>query len=71
MTTRDEASLTAREEEVLAFICRGFSNKQIARELGLSDGTIKIHVGKILLKKRLQNRTQVAVADLSLVLKPT
>ena len=56
----NETTLTAREEEVRAFICKGFSNKQIARQLGLSDGTIKIHVGKIPLKTGLRNRTQVA-----------
>ena len=62
MTSANETTLTVREEEVRAFICKGFSNKQIARELGLSEGTIKIYVGKILLKTHLYNRTQGAVA---------
>ena len=64
MRPAKEIALSAREEEVRALICKGLSNKQIARQLGLSAGTIKIYVGKILLKMHLQNRTQVAVAHI-------
>jgi DNA-binding CsgD family transcriptional regulator len=48
-TVRDgEASLTAREAEVLALLAEGASNKQIARRLGISVHTAKFHVGQVL-----------------------
>ena len=43
-----EASLTAREAEVLALLAEGASNKQIARRLGISVHTAKFHVGQVL-----------------------
>ena len=42
--------LTARQQEIVALICRGLSNKEIARELRLSEGTAKMHVHNILRK---------------------
>jgi NarL family two-component system response regulator LiaR len=53
--------LTPREREVLVLIGRGFPNKQIARELGLSEKTVKTHVGHVLAKLRVTDRTQAAV----------
>jgi DNA-binding NarL/FixJ family response regulator len=44
--------LSTREREVASLVARGFANKEIARELGLSDGTVKQHVHSILLKLR-------------------
>jgi two-component system, NarL family, response regulator LiaR len=53
--------LTAREQEVLALIARGFSNKRIARELGIAEKTVKTHVGHVLSKLGVSDRTQAAV----------
>ncbi len=56
-----DASLTPREEEILALIAKGYSNKLIARELNISVGTIKVHVKHILKKLKLRTRVEAAV----------
>jgi NarL family two-component system response regulator LiaR len=53
--------LTPREREVLELIGRGFANKRIALELGLSEKTVKTHVGHVLEKLGVADRTQAAV----------
>ncbi len=53
--------LTPREREVLALIAGGLSNKRIARELGLSEKTVKTHVGHVLAKLGVSDRTQAAL----------
>jgi two-component system, NarL family, response regulator LiaR len=53
--------LTPREREVLALIGRGMANKVIARELGLSEKTVKAHVSNILAKLGVTDRTQAAL----------
>lgn len=53
--------LTPRERDVLQLIGRGFPNKQIARELRLSEKTVKTHVGHVLAKLGVTDRTQAAV----------
>jgi NarL family two-component system response regulator LiaR len=53
--------LTPRERDVLALICRGYANKRIARELGLSEKTVKAHVGHLLAKLGVADRTQAAL----------
>lgn len=53
--------LTPRELEVLAFLCRGLPNKRIALELGLSEKTVKAHVGHIFGKLGVTDRTQAAL----------
>ena len=58
---REEAELTAREQEVLALIGRGFANKRIALELGISEKTVKTHVGHVLAKLGVSDRTQAAL----------
>lgn len=54
----NEEALTRREGEVLALIGQGLSNKEIARELGLSLATVKHHVHHVLNKLKLQRRSQ-------------
>jgi len=54
-------SLTNREKEVACLVASGFSNKVIARALGISDGTVKLHVKSILKKLSLSSRVEVAV----------
>jgi DNA-binding NarL/FixJ family response regulator len=53
--------LTPREREVLALLARGRANKVIARDLGVSERTVKTHVSNILAKLNLTDRTQAAV----------
>jgi DNA-binding NarL/FixJ family response regulator len=55
------ASLTPREREVLALIGHGYANKRIALELGVSDKTVKTHVGHLIAKLGVDDRTQAAV----------
>lgn len=52
--------LSVRELEVLRLLAQGMSNKQIAKHLGLSEGTIKNYVSVILEKLQVKNRTQAA-----------
>ncbi|HZU06039.1 MAG TPA: response regulator transcription factor [Chloroflexota bacterium] len=50
--------LTAREREVLALLARGLPNKAIAQQLGISEHTVKFHVGTILAKLGAASRTE-------------
>ena len=59
MKTLQPPKLTVREREVAVQVARGLSNKEIARNLGISDGTVKLHVHHILAKKRLRKRYQL------------
>lgn len=54
-------SLTGRELEILKLIAKGLSNKLIARELDISDGTVKVHVKHLLKKLGLRSRVEAAV----------
>ncbi len=53
--------LTTREREILIHVARGLSNKAIARELGISHDTVKLHVRHILSKLNLVSRVEAAV----------
>lgn len=53
--------LTPREREVFALLPSGFSNRELAVKLGISSGTVKIHVERVLSKLNLRDRTQAAV----------
>jgi two-component system, NarL family, response regulator LiaR len=60
-TPENPETLTERETDVLRLLTRGYSNKEIAQELGLSQKTIKIHVSNILGKLGVASRTQAAL----------
>ena len=53
--------LTPRERDITAQICAGLSNKQIARVLAISEGTVKVHLNSVYTKLELNNRTQLAM----------
>lgn len=55
------AVLSPRETEVLGLVGRGLSNHEIARQLYLSEGTVKAHVSAILLGLKVRNRVQAAI----------
>jgi DNA-binding CsgD family transcriptional regulator len=62
------ARLTARQEQIRALLRAGMSNKRIAAELGISEGTVKNHITEIFRILKANNRTQAAhgeVADWS------
>ena len=56
--------LTPREREVLSLLVAGMTNKEIAEELTLSPGTIRLHVSNILSKLMASNRTEAATLAL-------
>jgi DNA-binding NarL/FixJ family response regulator len=53
--------LSTRENSILSRLMEGDSNKRIARQIGISEATVKVHVKAILRKIRVQNRTQAAL----------
>lgn len=55
-----DAELTERERQTLALIAEGLNNKLIARQLGISDGTVKIHVKHLLSKLNLHSRLELS-----------
>jgi DNA-binding NarL/FixJ family response regulator len=58
------SALTDRERDVLLLIVKGNSNKEIAAELGITEGTVKCHVNVILSRLGVSDRTQAAIAAL-------
>lgn len=61
---RCEGSLTPREKEIVRCVSRGMSNKLVARQLNISDGTVKMHLHNIYSKVGVNNRTALAHARL-------
>ncbi|MFL5043875.1 MAG: response regulator transcription factor [Xanthobacteraceae bacterium] len=54
------SSLSAREREIVSLVANGLSNKEIARQLGLSEGTVKVHLHSIYRRLGIRNRTALA-----------
>ena len=57
----DSIAPTPRERELMMLLARGMQNKNIAYELKISENTVRAHIGNIMRKYRLQNRTQIAI----------
>ena len=55
------AELTEREREILRYLARGSSNREIGEALYITEGTVKNHVSNILNKLALRDRTQAAL----------
>ncbi|MEJ2043264.1 MAG: two-component system response regulator NarL [Reinekea sp.] len=55
------SELTDREKDVLRHIAAGLSNKAIARELDIAEGTVKVHVKRVLAKLNLRSRVEAAI----------
>lgn len=56
-----EAGLTEQEQRILERVAAGKSNKLVARELGITEGTVKVHVKHLLRKLNLRSRVEAAV----------
>ena len=63
-TPAPEATLTARETEVLAQVARGRTNADIGRELHISEATVKTHLIRIFAKLEVDDRTAAVTAAL-------
>lgn len=59
--SEDLSNLTGRQHQVLQCLQKGQPNKLIARELGMTEGTVKVHVRQIMRRLGATNRTQVAI----------
>ena len=53
--------LTSRQTEVLGLVAKGFSNKQIAYQIGVSEATVKLHINALLRAVGACNRTQAVI----------
>ena len=63
-------NLTHRQLEVLRFMAQGNSNKEIARELGISENTVRVHISAIISALDATNRTEAAYSAMRLGLIP-
>ncbi len=57
-----QVSITPRQREVLALVAQGKSNKAVARDLDLTENTVKIHVAAVLKALGVRNRTEAVMA---------
>lgn len=70
VSTERISRLSSREVEILKRLVHGDSNKQISRQLDISETTVKVHVKAILRKVRVSNRTQAAIWGLDYLSNP-
>ena len=59
--------LTAREREILELVCEGLTNKEIGNRLGVSEGTVKIHLHNMYRKTAVSNRTSLMALQSSVL----
>jgi len=55
-----DRSITARQREIMRLAAQGLSNKEIARQLSICEGTVKVHLHKIYKTVGVDNRTALA-----------
>jgi DNA-binding NarL/FixJ family response regulator len=60
-----DVKMTPRQREVLTLLARGAANKEIAAALGISDGTVRVHVSSVMRVLGVENRTQAATSALA------
>jgi two-component system NarL family response regulator len=72
MTTLSDSAnpLTKREQEILALVASGKSNQEIADELYIAPGTVRVHIHTILQKLEVRDRTQAAILAIQMGLVP-
>jgi DNA-binding NarL/FixJ family response regulator len=68
--TNSRPHLTEREQQVLECIMRACSNREIARQLGIEERTVKAHVGRLMRKTGTENRTELSMRAMALPIKP-
>jgi two-component system nitrate/nitrite response regulator NarL len=56
------SELSRREQEVVTLVCKGLSNKEIARRLGVTEGTVKVHLNSIYEQLGVRSRIELMVA---------
>jgi DNA-binding NarL/FixJ family response regulator len=62
VVSKNTIKLTSRQNQILDMVTnRGASNKMIAKTLNISESTVKLHIGTILKKFGVRNRTQLAI----------
>jgi len=62
--TTEHKVMTDRQREVWDLLRQGKTNRQIAEKLGIAEGTVKIHVNRLLTKYSCHNRTQLAMVPI-------
>ncbi len=61
LSARAHDSLTSRERQIVLVLAEGITNKEIARRLRLTEGTVKVHLHNIYQKLGISNRTALAI----------
>jgi DNA-binding NarL/FixJ family response regulator len=61
LVSRKSEQLTGREHDVLAAVARGYSNKEVARQLGIADETVKGYLSNVMQKLQANDRTHAVV----------
>ena len=61
LSARAHDSLTTRERQIMLVLAEGLTNKEIARRLRLTEGTVKVHLHNIYQKLGISNRTALAI----------
>jgi DNA-binding CsgD family transcriptional regulator len=62
--------LTGREQEILNLIAQGYTNRQISRQLSISESTAENHIHHIYIKLRVSNRAQAVAHAFQFILAP-